>query len=1008
MFRKSVRAQGIRRLLQSAHALELGVHAVLRLKWFLFALEHKENVSLTCRHFGIARSTFLRWARRFDPRDLSTLEERSRSPHAVRMPETKPEAIERVRLLRIDYPTTGKEGIQKLLQERFGIVLSVSTVGRIIARHKFFFAQKPSHQLKRAQDLGSEENVTLRSTPIMPSAEAVPSPEEGGASSLLPHIGSFLFMVCAVISCAMPIRTHAMESASFQMTTEDLSQAEGGPKNSANYHMEGGMTWYQKPMKGPNFQIAQQGPDQASSATSVASTASTASSGGVQGGDAPSGGHRGDPNVPVLVPIASRSSIAARSSVISRASVASIASRGSAASAIASVGSAFSSASAGSEGFLSSSSQASLSSASSQHSRAFLPGSDVAPQHGAAPACEQGILWMLLVVQLMLLGALLACALFLKRMRKKYSLWTAFLEFLPFLCVTTVAFAIYQLLRHVAVPGCDMTVSYWVLPLLSLMLITPADDSKYRKHNRKQRLLVSLPFLCLAALVLLWAPTQVHAATTGPQKYIYNGHLLDSSGQAVTTEHAIRFSEWKSADFVTGDVTGTGAIHTGATTYAGWYEVHTVTPDSRGYFSIELGSINELPNLAFFSASTLSGLYLQVEVKTSAAADTAYELLDSNTDSTTLDRSPINALPFAQNADMIDQRDIGTGSGSIPLLLSGGVLPIATIPGGTNSGTFVLDFDNTQTSDIALQFGGTLNKTLTYDIISSRFEFNDDLHIQGDLTLTGLVNGVDLGNLQSSTGALKVFSGGGLTIKVSGGSYRLAGVTTNYPGNSGVAVTANSTNYVFFGSGGLVVNTTGFPTDESYIALAQVTTNAGAVHAIADRRALQSDDREQTVKLVLNPEFDKASYKGDGTNNVGQLQITSETGAIRNFYVWTSTRTSLQDYEIQLNIPLSEDFVRWQSSGAYALTIMYRSTSASAADNKLDVFVYDTAGAPVSLNGTTTDLANTNWTAVELNFAGSPTWTAGQDFQLKLRVSAKELYQMQIGGVTLNYVDLKQ
>ena len=45
-----------------------------RLQWFLHFTECG-SVSTTCRHFTIARTTFHRWARRFDPRNLATLED---------------------------------------------------------------------------------------------------------------------------------------------------------------------------------------------------------------------------------------------------------------------------------------------------------------------------------------------------------------------------------------------------------------------------------------------------------------------------------------------------------------------------------------------------------------------------------------------------------------------------------------------------------------------------------------------------------------------------------------------------------------------------------------------------------------------------------------------------------------------------------------------------------------------------------------------------------------------
>src|SRR5712691_1153684 len=77
-------------LLDNAEMLQLSRPARLRLSWLLFAANHGWNVSKTCRHFGIARSTFMRWIDRFDPHDPESLEEHSRRPHTMREAKEDP------------------------------------------------------------------------------------------------------------------------------------------------------------------------------------------------------------------------------------------------------------------------------------------------------------------------------------------------------------------------------------------------------------------------------------------------------------------------------------------------------------------------------------------------------------------------------------------------------------------------------------------------------------------------------------------------------------------------------------------------------------------------------------------------------------------------------------------------------------------------------------------------------------------------------------------------------
>ncbi|MCH7641282.1 transposase [Patescibacteria group bacterium] len=93
--------------------------------------EKTKDVSLVCRTYGISRATLYRWLRRYDPKDLNSLRNKSRRPRRLRKPMWTYEHIRRVRELREQYPRWGKEKLCVLLQDR-GIESSASTVGRII------------------------------------------------------------------------------------------------------------------------------------------------------------------------------------------------------------------------------------------------------------------------------------------------------------------------------------------------------------------------------------------------------------------------------------------------------------------------------------------------------------------------------------------------------------------------------------------------------------------------------------------------------------------------------------------------------------------------------------------------------------------------------------------------------------------------------------------------------------------------------------------------------------
>jgi hypothetical protein len=522
-------------------------------------------------------------------------------------------------------------------------------------------------------------------------------------------------------------------------------------------------------------------------------------------------------------------------------------------------------------------------------------------------------------------------------------------------------------------------------------------------RNLFARIGTILATVILTASVLISTQTAL-AATSAPQKLMYSARLLTSGGTAITSSHTVRFSFWKSADYTGTDTTGTGAINTGSASYGSWQEVHTVTPDSRGYFSVELGSSTALPAMDSYTMQTLLSLYLQVEVKSSSAADTSYELLDPKPIDSAVDRSPVLSVPFALNADRLDQRDVGTGSGSIAPLGSGGLLPVSTVPGGTNRDTFTIDSDNTASSNIVLKFGETLGKTLTYDITNTEFVFNDDVRVQGNLTVTGTVNGVNLNSLVSNSAPLplRVMSGVGLNVTVNAGGYRLNGNTTNYAGGS-AGLTDNADNYLFFSAtGGLVVRSSAFPTDISFIPLAKVTTVGGAITAVTDQRVMQSDDRESTVNDVLHPSFPDAAYEGDGTDNVGQLSVLHDDASRNNAYQWTSTKSTQQDYTIVIRSTLPQQFARWKAT---PVTLSYKTSSGDTSVTKATVQIIDTAGNTVSTSGGS-NLASTSWSAANITYSGSPTWTAGQSFLIKITVHAKNNETVNIGDLKLQYVTL--
>ena len=404
---------------------------------------------------------------------------------------------------------------------------------------------------------------------------------------------------------------------------------------------------------------------------------------------------------------------------------------------------------------------------------------------------------------------------------------------------------------------------------------------------------------------------------------IYEGRLLDASRDPIATSVTIRFSLWSGSDWVAGDETASGAINTGATLYGGWQELHTLTPGAAGVISIRLGSVTSLPTIVLTNHQ-----YLQVEVKNTGDADTLYQLLDPTGDDggDTDDRKYIGSVPYAKVTELLQNRGIGTGSGDIVLLGSGDTIPIDVRGNEINENTFVINADQSA-GDTTLTFGNALlNETLTFNAITQRFEFSDDVHVDGTISASG-----------------------GLSI--AGNVAFLSGFTIR--GQDFLTHIENS---------GSIINASG--------------------------------------SITLHPHFPGAAYHADGSSNVGQLSVLHDLTNRRNYYEWTTSRSALQDYTIMMHVTIPDAFQEWNSS---PFTLYYRTISANTAENEIDVTLVDTAGATVTTDVSTVDLANTSWTALNFAPTGSPTWTPGGTIQLHITPSALTSFGAHVGEMHFSY-----
>lgn len=117
-------------------AADLSKPALKRLVWFDWYKTHGENISLTCRHFGISRDTFYLWYRRFNPKNLKSLEDdtKTRRPHRLREMTTDPAILQKIYDIRLADPEKSKYEIHEELR-RQGIKIAHNVIQKVINRH---------------------------------------------------------------------------------------------------------------------------------------------------------------------------------------------------------------------------------------------------------------------------------------------------------------------------------------------------------------------------------------------------------------------------------------------------------------------------------------------------------------------------------------------------------------------------------------------------------------------------------------------------------------------------------------------------------------------------------------------------------------------------------------------------------------------------------------------------------------------------------------------------------
>lgn len=121
-----------------------------RLKMLDWHRIHSQNISLTCRHFGLQRRIFRDWVKRYKLLGAIGLNDKSKRPKRTREPETPRELESKVIEIRKQYPSWSKYKINARLKKQTEFKTSDSTVGRVLKRRGLIDKRKSRKRSKAA------------------------------------------------------------------------------------------------------------------------------------------------------------------------------------------------------------------------------------------------------------------------------------------------------------------------------------------------------------------------------------------------------------------------------------------------------------------------------------------------------------------------------------------------------------------------------------------------------------------------------------------------------------------------------------------------------------------------------------------------------------------------------------------------------------------------------------------------------------------------------------------
>lgn len=178
----------------------------------------RQNAALTARHFARPRSWVNKWLKRFNPKNLGSLEDASRRPHRVRQVTYDYKLVSLVREYREDKNTYcySEKKLASIFWSEYTdewCHVSPATIGRIIKKYNYYFY--PFVTLKtRSKQARKRWNELKRRKPAGLKAKRPRQIIEFDMKHFITTDGSKYYLMCAIDQCSKDAVIHISKSCS--------------------------------------------------------------------------------------------------------------------------------------------------------------------------------------------------------------------------------------------------------------------------------------------------------------------------------------------------------------------------------------------------------------------------------------------------------------------------------------------------------------------------------------------------------------------------------------------------------------------------------------------------------------------------------------------------------------------------------------------------------------------------------------------------------------------------